>query len=105
MQGWIVLGAVGVATAITTAFIQVTADWLIGVRSGICTLGFFIDKNTCCVEVAGGGGKCPFWKSWTELLSGVEHIYVDYAIFVAVSVGDPQLKPFLNCSDRYSWHF
>eukprot|EP00475_Leptophrys_vorax_P012573 TRINITY_DN19000_c0_g1_i1.p1 TRINITY_DN19000_c0_g1~~TRINITY_DN19000_c0_g1_i1.p1 ORF type:complete len:847 (-),score=154.28 TRINITY_DN19000_c0_g1_i1:20-2560(-) len=86
MQGWLVLGAVGFATALTTAFIQATSDWLIGFRSGVCSLGFFIEKNTCCVVSAGGGGECPYWQSWTEIFFGSQHLLGDSAIFVAISV-------------------
>jgi chloride channel 3/4/5 len=83
-QGWIVLFAVGCATAVTTAFIQSAAIWLIGLRKGVCSLGVFIDKSNCCLEQA--SDTCANWKTWTEYMTGDRYIYGDYAIYVLSAV-------------------
>jgi chloride channel 3/4/5 len=79
-QGWIALLAVGLATAATTVFIQSASLWLLGFRKGVCQFGIFVDKSSCCLEKA--GDSCDNWKSWSQLISGSQNQYADYAIYV-----------------------
>jgi hypothetical protein len=52
VQGWLVLLAVGICTAVTASFIHTAAKWLGEIKLGSCRQhGFWLDQNLCCLDV------------------------------------------------------
>ncbi len=52
LQGWLVLLAIGICTAITASFIHTAAKWLGEIKLGACQRhGFWLDQTLCCLDV------------------------------------------------------
>ncbi|CAI2169908.1 3629_t:CDS:10 [Funneliformis geosporum] len=49
MEGWIVVLAVGVASGILAAIIDITSDWLSDLKEGYCETAFYLNRRFCCL--------------------------------------------------------
>lgn len=95
-QIWIILIAVGVASGVLAAGIDVASDWLADLKTGYCRTGegggrFYLNRGFCCWGHE-SLAQCQGWTSWSSALNVrsaagafiVEYIfYILYSIFFA----------------------
>lgn len=82
-QGWTVVLLVGIATAISSAFIHDLIDFLSGFRDGVCSDGLLVSRQQCCLAE----DPCNSWYSWSELIFGGKNRVVDFFVFFAMALG------------------
>lgn len=83
--------------------IDISAHWMTDLKEGVCLIGFWFNHEHCCWNsnetTFQERDKCPQWKSWAELMIGINDgpfayiinylMYVCWALlfsFLAVSL-------------------
>ncbi|KAL0189310.1 hypothetical protein M9458_016409, partial [Cirrhinus mrigala] len=55
--------------------IDISAHWMTDLKVGVCLNGFWFNHEDCCwasnETTFQERDKCPQWKSWAELMVGV----------------------------------
>lgn len=79
-QAWIVLTIIGCALGTIAGSINIITEWLSDIKSGRCTVGFYLNREFCC---AGQGEHCAEWQAWTGFGAFNYIVYVILSIFFA----------------------
>lgn len=79
-QAWIVLTIIGCALGTIAGSINIITEWLADIKSGRCTVGFYLNREFCC---AGQGEHCAEWQPWTGFGLFNYIVYVILSIFFA----------------------
>ncbi|KAF3480478.1 chloride channel protein 3 [Arthroderma uncinatum] len=79
-QGWVLVAIIGILTACTAYFVDVTEIVIYDLKEGFCSNNWFMSKKHCCPSE----GACMAWRSWSEILksSTVDSMWIDFAAFV-----------------------
>lgn len=80
MQGWILVFIVGVLTACTAYFIDVSESAVFDVKRGYCSDRPWLSHKECCL----GDISCARWRTWSEVIESqnVDSVWIDYVAFV-----------------------
>ncbi|PVV00816.1 hypothetical protein BB560_004790 [Smittium megazygosporum] len=62
-QTWIILLLVGITIGIFSTFISVSTQWLIDLKDGYCSTGFYLNQKFCCWMTE---DFCEDWVTWGE---------------------------------------
>jgi chloride channel 3/4/5 len=88
IQSWLVLLLVGVTVGVMAATINVSHQWLAGLREGVCYTGFYLNKYFCCWQME-AGDECNEWVPWATVL-GVRmefaFYWLQYLLYVLLGV-------------------
>ncbi|KAH3676324.1 hypothetical protein WICPIJ_009134, partial [Wickerhamomyces pijperi] len=63
---WIVIIITGLLTGLTTSVLDHGYKWVSGLKTGVCTNGFFNSYSSCCA--ASTDGACEAWKQWDQVI-------------------------------------
>lgn len=83
-QGWILVALIGCIVAAIAYFVDITEEYVFGLKNGICTTGWLRSRETCCADEE----ECLAWRSWSEMMNhhGGGSVSVDFGIYVLWSV-------------------
>ncbi|TSL04362.1 H(+)/Cl(-) exchange transporter 5 [Bagarius yarrelli] len=123
-SGWLLMLLVGLMSGALAGGIDISAHWMTDLKEGVCLIGFWFNHEHCCWNsnetTFQERDKCPQWKSWAELMIGINDgpfayiinylMYVCWALlfsFLAVSLvrafapyacgsGIPEIKTILS---------
>ncbi|XP_027012527.1 H(+)/Cl(-) exchange transporter 5 isoform X1 [Tachysurus fulvidraco] len=123
-SGWLLMLFVGLMSGALAGGIDISAHWMTDLKEGVCLIGFWFNHEHCCWNsnetTFQERDKCPQWKSWAELMIGINEgpfayiinylMYVCWALlfsFLAVSLvrsfapyacgsGIPEIKTILS---------
>ncbi|KAK3524406.1 hypothetical protein QTP70_027994, partial [Hemibagrus guttatus] len=123
-SGWLLMLLVGLMSGALAGGIDISAHWMTDLKEGVCLNGFWFNHEHCCWNSNETTflerDKCPQWKSWAELMIGINDgpfayiinylMYVCWALlfsFLAVSLvrafapyacgsGIPEIKTILS---------
>ncbi|XP_073692413.1 H(+)/Cl(-) exchange transporter 5 [Garra rufa] len=123
-SGWLLMLLIGLMSGALAGGIDISAHWMTDLKEGVCLNGFWFNHEHCCwasnETTFQERDKCPQWKSWAELMVGVNEgasayvvsyfMYVCWALlfsFLAVSLvktfapyacgsGIPEIKTILS---------
>lgn len=58
--------------------IDIAAHWMTDLKEGVCLNGFWFNHEDCCwtsnETTFKERDRCPQWKSWAELMVGVNEV-------------------------------
>lgn len=79
-QGWILVFLVGILTAITAYFIDVSESAVFDIKRGYCGDRPWLSHKDCCL----GTYSCARWRTWSEVIgsSNIDSVWVDYLAFI-----------------------
>ncbi|RDW90539.1 chloride channel protein [Aspergillus mulundensis] len=82
-QGWLLVALIGCITAAIAYFVDISEEFVFGVKSGVCTTHWLRSRETCCPDE-----ECPSWRSWSALMNhhGGGSVSVDFGVYVLWSV-------------------
>ncbi|XP_051756665.1 H(+)/Cl(-) exchange transporter 5 isoform X2 [Ctenopharyngodon idella] len=123
-SGWLLMLLIGLMSGALAGGIDIAAHWMTDLKEGVCLNGFWFNHEDCCwtsnETTFQERDKCPQWKSWAELVVGVNEgasayvvsyfMYVCWALlfaFLAVTLvrafapyacgsGIPEIKTILS---------
>lgn len=123
-SGWLLMLLIGLMSGALAGGIDITAHWMTDLKEGMCLNGFWFNHEDCCwtsnETTFQERDKCPQWRSWAELMVGVNEgasayvvnylMYMCWALlfaFLAVSLvrafapyacgsGIPEIKTILS---------
>lgn len=123
-SGWLLMLLIGLLSGALAGGIDIAAHWMTDLKEGVCLNGFWFNHEDCCwtsnKTTFQERDKCPQWKSWAELMVGVNEgasayvvsyfMYVCWALlfaFLAVTLvrafapyacgsGIPEIKTILS---------
>ncbi|KAL4971759.1 chloride channel [Aspergillus desertorum] len=83
-QGWILVALIGCIVAAIAYFVDITEEFVFGLKDGFCTTHWLRSRETCCADHE----ECPAWRSWSEMMNhhGGGSVSVDFGIYVLWSV-------------------
>lgn len=85
-QAWIVLTIIGCVLGIIAGSINIITEWLADIKSGHCTVGFYLNREFCC---AGQEEHCAEWQAWANF--GI----LNYLTYVVLSICFAFISAFL----------
>lgn len=85
-QAWIVLTIIGCALGCIAGSINIITEWLADIKSGRCTVGFYLNREFCC---AGQEEHCSEWQPWASF--GI----FNYFVYVFLSITFAFIAAFL----------
>lgn len=80
IQGWILVFVVGILTACTAYFIDVSEAAIFDVKRGYCSDRPWLSHRECCL----GQTSCARFRTWSEVIGSrnVNSVWINYAAFV-----------------------
>ena len=84
VQGWIIMGIIGVMCGIIAAAIELGTTWTFDLKTGICGMRFWLSKESCCLLYS-NSDSCPAWQSWAQILhlsGSVDSYIANYLFFI-----------------------
>ncbi|XP_052001145.1 H(+)/Cl(-) exchange transporter 5 [Xyrauchen texanus] len=96
-SGWLLMLLIGLMSGALAGGIDIAAHWMTDLKEGVCLNGFWFNHEHCCwasnETTFQERDKCPQWRSWAELMVGVNAgnsayvvnylMYVCWALFFA----------------------
>lgn len=84
IQGWILVFLVGILTACTAYFIDVSEASIFDIKRGYCADRPWLSHSSCCL----GHTSCARWRTWSEVIhsDNIRTVWIDYVAFIAWSV-------------------
>ena len=79
-QAWVVLTIIGCVLGSIAGSINIITEWLADIKTGHCTVGFYLNKEFCC---AGQEEHCPEWQNWGGFGIFNYFVYVTFSICFA----------------------
>lgn len=70
-QAWLFVLLVGSSVAVLVSFVDIALEWLVDVRFGYCTTGYFEGQASCCADVA-IDQKCTTWVTWAAAFGVID---------------------------------
>ncbi|PVU87667.1 hypothetical protein BB559_005948 [Furculomyces boomerangus] len=64
-QTWLVLLIVGIVVGTVSSIISINAQWMIDLKDGYCSTGFYLNQRFCCWK---NEDFCADWVTWSEVL-------------------------------------
>ena len=86
INGWILVGFVGLITALIAYCIDVSESVLFDLKGGYCSRKWIYDRSTCCKDIS-EYGVCEDWTEWSshvQLFSFAHLVYLGIAVSLAV---------------------
>lgn len=83
-QGWVLVAVIGLLTACTAYFVDVTETAIYDLKEGFCADNLFTSRNRCCFSEE----QCEAWRSWSDVLRTpkIDKEWVDFGAFVVWAV-------------------
>lgn len=81
-QGWVVLAIIGIIIGIIAAFINIVTEWLSDIKTGHCTVGFYLNREFCCSGYE-EDELCREWRTWAPFSPANYLIYVIISTLLA----------------------
>jgi len=86
-SGWLVVILVGLAAGAFAAKIDIVTKWLSDFKLGVCSSGFYLNKESCCWDstvVPHTNFSCPEWNTWASLMGVREknQFIVNWALYI-----------------------
>ena len=80
IQGWILVFLVGILTALTAYFIDVSESAIFDIKRGYCSDRPWLNHKQCCL----GTYSCARWRTWSEVIhpTKTNTVWIDYSMFV-----------------------
>ena len=84
-QGWILVFLVGLLTALTAYFIDISESAIFDIKRGYCSDKPWLSHRQCCL----GNVSCARWRTWSELITSnnIRTVWIDYLAFNIWSIG------------------
>lgn len=86
--------------------IDIAAHWMTDLKEGVCLNGFWFNHEDCCwtsnETTFKERDRCPQWKSWAELMVGVNEVGSPYSTRTEAFVTEIHAisAPYYICNPR-----
>ncbi|KAI7814000.1 H(+)/Cl(-) exchange transporter 5 [Triplophysa rosa] len=93
-SGWLLMLLIGLMSGALAGGIDIAAHWMTDLKEGVCLNGFWFNHEHCCwtsnETTFQERDKCPQWRSWAELMVGVNEgtsaYVVNYLMYVCLAL-------------------
>ncbi|XP_077084076.1 H(+)/Cl(-) exchange transporter 5 [Siphateles boraxobius] len=93
-SGWLLMLLIGLMSGALAGGIDIAAHWMTDLKEGVCLNGFWFNHEDCCwtsnETTFNERDRCPQWKSWAELMVGVNEgasaYVVSYFMYVSLAL-------------------
>ena len=93
-SGWIVVSLVGVAAGLAAGVIDIGADWMGDLKSGVCWSEFWLNRAACCFlsnETTYDVEHCDEWRTWSDVFgvasrNGAAVYAVNYFFYLLIAI-------------------
>ncbi|GAU98531.1 hypothetical protein RvY_09664 [Ramazzottius varieornatus] len=93
-SAWICVFLVGLACGVCASVLDIGTAWLIDLRDGVCSKGFWFNREQCCwgsnQTTFDGQYECPQWMTWSVILGHLPNdagaYVIQYLMFVVWAV-------------------
>jgi len=87
VEGWLVVGLIGVFTALVAFIVDIAQASVFDWKEGYCSTSPLSNRENCC-RGKGGENGCDDWKWWTSTVARGYPLYIGIAVMYGLfSVG------------------